>query len=179
MSQRYHFLTDCVSSDGPSITAMVEQARDVTWRTFARRCDWRPIAARLNYPCGRGGRLRLSNDFAVVVSSIPLSRAALLLLPLVGYRVRVRHTGGLQTLVTLLDADGPAITTMPIAPDRHPWPTRCGAGVDLAGRFPARARSLGAADRKRSRSSASLRPSGCGRPCPPSAFDAHRESPGP
>lgn len=34
----FHYETCCVESDGPSITAMVDRAREITYRTFRRHC---------------------------------------------------------------------------------------------------------------------------------------------
>lgn len=39
MAKPFTYLTDCVSSDGPSITAMVDAARKVSLRTFRQHCD--------------------------------------------------------------------------------------------------------------------------------------------
>jgi hypothetical protein len=65
----WQFETCCVNSDGPSITAMVDNARDITRRTFLRHVDRDNLAsveASLKYDTGteRGG-LRMSKDYHV------------------------------------------------------------------------------------------------------------------
>ncbi len=62
---RAELITTCVSSTSELITPMVERARDITFRTFARRCNWVPVARSLGYLVGRGNALRLSNDWHV------------------------------------------------------------------------------------------------------------------
>lgn len=44
---------------------MVEKARQITFRTFAKHCDWRPFAISHGYQTGKGKDLRLQNDWAV------------------------------------------------------------------------------------------------------------------
>lgn len=63
MSGVFEFRIDCVSARCDDITTMVDSARDITFATFARRCNWRPIAQLLGY--GRDVRLYLRNDYAV------------------------------------------------------------------------------------------------------------------
>lgn len=62
---RHTFHTTCVDSDGPSIDAMTDAAREVTRRTFQRRCDWRPWAQGLGYSLTRDGGLPLARDWHV------------------------------------------------------------------------------------------------------------------
>jgi hypothetical protein len=62
---KYQYLTKCIDSDGPSITAMVDRARTITFRTFARNCDWQPIAHQLGYITVPGKGLHLDEDYAV------------------------------------------------------------------------------------------------------------------
>lgn len=62
---KFVFITDCVHSDGPSINAMVDEAREVTLRTFRKRCDTLDWERLLGYErAGRGG-LPLSRDWHV------------------------------------------------------------------------------------------------------------------
>lgn len=64
--KRYVYATCCVESDGPSITEMVDIARDVTGETFRRRTHWRPWAARMGYQIGPQQRgLHLREDWHV------------------------------------------------------------------------------------------------------------------
>lgn len=60
--KRFTYETCCVDSDGPSIDAMREAAREITLATFRWRCDWRPWAERMGYD--RRG-LPLSRDWHV------------------------------------------------------------------------------------------------------------------
>lgn len=62
---KFEYLTCCVHSDGPSINRMTDAAREVTLRTFRRRCATRNWEESLGYErAGRGG-LALSNDWHV------------------------------------------------------------------------------------------------------------------
>lgn len=65
MPQEFRYLTCCVQAKGEDITAMVEQARPITLRVFAKHCDWRPLARTLGYQLGRGRGLQLRQDWHV------------------------------------------------------------------------------------------------------------------
>jgi hypothetical protein len=58
---RFHYETCCVNSTAGAINAMTERARAVTFRTFARNCDWRDWARDMGY----GRWLPLEKDWAV------------------------------------------------------------------------------------------------------------------
>jgi hypothetical protein len=60
---RYVYETCCVDCDGPSIIAMLEAAREVSLKTFRRRCDTREWEAKMGYE--RHGGLPLSRDWHV------------------------------------------------------------------------------------------------------------------
>jgi hypothetical protein len=62
---RYQYNTCCVDSDGPSINAMSERARPVTYRTFDRHCDWTNWARGVGYSVGTERGLHLKNDYHV------------------------------------------------------------------------------------------------------------------
>lgn len=49
MTQTFTYHTNCVSSDGRSITEMVDAAREITINTFRRHCQWRDVAEQLGY----------------------------------------------------------------------------------------------------------------------------------
>ena len=62
------FVTDCVSSDGPSITPMVEKARDITRRTFLKHVDrenLREIERSLSYDAHPKQGLTMAGDWHV------------------------------------------------------------------------------------------------------------------
>lgn len=65
MGNKFHFVTNCVSSDGESIGAMVDQAQDITYRTFAKHCDWQPIARELGYAVGPSPELHMKDDWHI------------------------------------------------------------------------------------------------------------------
>jgi hypothetical protein len=69
---RYSYLTCCVhvadtdeETAGESIRAMVERARRVSFKTFARRCDWQGWAREHGYSIGGERGLHLRNDWHV------------------------------------------------------------------------------------------------------------------
>lgn len=63
MTQEFHYITCCVNANGDDINAMVDLAREVSYRTIRRRCaDLGEWARSMGY-C-RGG-LTLKNDWAV------------------------------------------------------------------------------------------------------------------
>ena len=64
----FRYLTDCVHSDGPSITPMVDQARDVTRRTFLQHVDrenLREIEAGIGYAAHPRQGLTMAADWSV------------------------------------------------------------------------------------------------------------------
>ena len=65
--KRFHYLTCCVNARGQDIDEMVNQSRDITYRTFRKHCDGvDDFAKQMGYDVGnqRGG-LRLKGDWAV------------------------------------------------------------------------------------------------------------------
>lgn len=44
---------------------MMEGAREVSFKTFCRHCDWQPVAQRLGYAVGGERGLRLGGDYHV------------------------------------------------------------------------------------------------------------------
>lgn len=65
MARCFTFETDCVHSDGESISAMVDASRDITARTFGRYVSIREVNQRLGYT---GTGLTVSKDWAVSFS---------------------------------------------------------------------------------------------------------------
>ena len=65
MEKKFHFYTDCVSSDGPSINAMVDQAREVTLATFRKHCEAEDWERAHGYEREGKGGLPLSRDWHV------------------------------------------------------------------------------------------------------------------
>jgi hypothetical protein len=62
---KFQYVTNCTQSDGPSITAMVNAGRQISFRVFARFCDWQPLARQLGYHIGSGKGLLLRRDWHV------------------------------------------------------------------------------------------------------------------
>lgn len=62
---KYQYETCCVNSTAEAIHAMVDAARDITWRTFARRCEWHQWAHDMTYAVGAERGLHLAADWAV------------------------------------------------------------------------------------------------------------------
>lgn len=65
---RLRFRTSCVDSDGPSITAMVDNARDITRKTFLAhvdRDDRLDLERTMGYSQFRDGGLMMANDWHV------------------------------------------------------------------------------------------------------------------
>ena len=68
MSAKYQYVTNCVNSDGPSITAMVDDARDITRRTFLKhvdRAELRDVETQLSYVQHPSHGLTMAGDFHV------------------------------------------------------------------------------------------------------------------
>ena len=66
MPKDYYYHTCCVNSTGPRIREMVDNARDITFKTFSKHCEWREIGEMLGYDSILRRRgLGLSTDFAV------------------------------------------------------------------------------------------------------------------
>lgn len=64
-ANKAEYLTCCVNSDGPSIHAMVEAARDISFRTFAKNVDWQQWATMMGYSIGSEPGLHLKDDWHV------------------------------------------------------------------------------------------------------------------
>lgn len=62
---RYQYCTCCVDSDGPSINAMVDAAREISYATFTRHCDWQDWARQQGYSVGAERGLHLKSDYHV------------------------------------------------------------------------------------------------------------------
>jgi len=60
---RFEYTTSCVESTGPAINGMTAAAREVSFRTFAARCNWRPWAKSVGYSIGAEPGLKLKDDF--------------------------------------------------------------------------------------------------------------------
>ncbi len=59
--QKKQYLTNCVNSTAQKINDMVDRAREITFETFARNCEWRSWAESIGY----GPWLYLKNDYHV------------------------------------------------------------------------------------------------------------------
>lgn len=63
------FQTRCVESDAESIIDMVDRAREITFRSFARRVDWQEPVKSLGYSIGKPRKgdfpLHIQDDYAV------------------------------------------------------------------------------------------------------------------
>lgn len=60
---RFEYKTSCVESTGPTINSMTRAAREVSFRTFAERCNWQPWAKSVGYSIGSEPGLKLKDDF--------------------------------------------------------------------------------------------------------------------
>jgi len=58
----FRYFTNCIQSTAEAINAMVDQAREITFSTFARRCDYRGVAQHLGYAVGADTGLHLKDD---------------------------------------------------------------------------------------------------------------------
>jgi hypothetical protein len=57
---------DISDSDVPALNEMVDSARDITFDTFSRHVDWKPLAAQMGYATERkDDGMRLESDRAV------------------------------------------------------------------------------------------------------------------
>jgi hypothetical protein len=64
--RKFQYLTNCVGSDGPSITAMQEQSREVTRKTFQRHVEGlSEIEQRFGYFQHPSQGLTMKNDWHV------------------------------------------------------------------------------------------------------------------
>ena len=61
--KEFTYVNNCISAQGLDITDMVDQAIQITVRTFAKHCDYREASAMLGY--GDCPGLTLANDYAV------------------------------------------------------------------------------------------------------------------
>lgn len=62
---QYRFrCSDMTMADVQDLNAMVEVARRITFKTFAKHCNWVPFAKDCGY-AATGAGLRLSQDYAV------------------------------------------------------------------------------------------------------------------
>ena len=65
---KFSYLTNCVElgqADVPDLNTMIAIGRDVSYLTFAERCDWQPWARTLDYQVGSGDGLHLKDDWYV------------------------------------------------------------------------------------------------------------------
>lgn len=57
---------DCSMADVDSLHAMMDAAIDITFKTFAKHCDWRALAQQLGYAVGPAkGLLHIKDDYTV------------------------------------------------------------------------------------------------------------------
>ncbi len=52
IEERFSFAIDCVSCSGKLVehlNQMTRNSREISWQTFARHCNWQPVAKRLGY----------------------------------------------------------------------------------------------------------------------------------
>lgn len=54
---------DVVREDEDDLHDMVAHAKDVAFVTFAKYCDWQPVARQLGYEIGRSEGLHINNDY--------------------------------------------------------------------------------------------------------------------
>lgn len=59
------YLTNCVESTAKNIQAMVDKAREISFATFARNCDYQELARSMGYAVGAEKGLHLKDDWAV------------------------------------------------------------------------------------------------------------------
>jgi hypothetical protein len=59
------YQTNCVSSNGSSITKMVESSKEITFSTFSQHCDYKELATSLGYAFGNQKGLHLQDDYHV------------------------------------------------------------------------------------------------------------------
>lgn len=67
-SAKYEYLTRCVEvppAQVPDLLEMIEKGRSVSFVTFAKHTDWKPLARELGYSVGREAGLKLSQDYHV------------------------------------------------------------------------------------------------------------------
>lgn len=67
-ANRFSLSFTCVQlspADVPDLHAMCEAAVDIEFSTFARHCNWQPVARELGYTVGPGEGLRIANDYTV------------------------------------------------------------------------------------------------------------------
>lgn len=63
---RFVYLTCCVDlTDGAEIQEMTDRAREITFKTFAQRCDWKAWARDHSYDIGSTRGLHLKDDWHV------------------------------------------------------------------------------------------------------------------
>ena len=67
MIRKYQFRTSCVNSTAAKINAMVERAREITYKTFIQYVDMEDLQMFEGYTWGPGRKdgLRLKDDWAV------------------------------------------------------------------------------------------------------------------
>ncbi len=61
----YQYLTNCVESTAASIDKMVDAAKEITFETFARNCDYTGLARSMGYSVGPEKGLHIKDDYAV------------------------------------------------------------------------------------------------------------------
>lgn len=68
MAQVYKYYKSCVLHSGKEVDLlldMIRNAREITFRTFCRHCDWKNCAIMLNYAIGSERGLHLKDDYHV------------------------------------------------------------------------------------------------------------------
>ena len=59
-----YYITNCVNSTGDAINAMVDKAREITYKTFIKHVDWREVSQMLGYDLHYKREMLLKNDYA-------------------------------------------------------------------------------------------------------------------
>ena len=62
------FITNCVSSTEEAISNMIEQSKDITYKTFFKRVDWVEVSRMLGYDLHPSNGLTIKNDYHVSYS---------------------------------------------------------------------------------------------------------------
>jgi hypothetical protein len=68
MCTKYRLAFTCVQvqrEDENHLHNMIAMASDISFSTFARLCDWTPVARELGYQVGVGNGLRIKDDLYV------------------------------------------------------------------------------------------------------------------
>jgi len=61
----YQYITNCVNSTAENIDEMVDNAKELTYKTFIKYVNWKDASRLLNYDTHYKRGLLLKNDWAV------------------------------------------------------------------------------------------------------------------